>query len=1635
MSEGPGGVTRRDVLKGTGALLAVTAALAVRPGILVAGDDDRDDAFETLVDLEPVARLPSEMRPALQTTARLDPPRLLELPRRLGVLRARDLLMMRVRLAGLRRVCLPDAFGATGRAGDPGRHLALVPEKDADAHLVYELPPQHVAEASWYDGSTRFPSALNGPVRAWLSGSSRLAFTVPKGLGRPEHGVLWSTTGLLEWERLEPRLVRHAVPASPVPAPDGSVEPAPPVEAGRPEPPAEDRTAIEVPARLVLSPNRWVGWRHAAVRAATAKPPVPLELWHTLAGAPRSYDAAHVGTERDDLRAVRAIWHRAYQGGPCADPVRWFLPSEGDREQIVHLSSDFSLPGITECGVPSAPRDRYVPLDIPFQRLALSSRGATVQVHGTWDPSTVGGAGSSFSVQEWKQDTVWGRDQFVKVVHKGYLWPFGHEASVVAVARRVVKHLEVNGRTTPVGFLVRETWVEVRQPTVEFPEIPDGVNDVGRACPFSKVRLRTLKTPALRRGESVLVVRKEPLNEPAPECIPPRNVANADDREDEANWRAFAMVPIGSDEPFPFEVEAEDRQGARVTFRMPMIWIHRRAAERRFDEQGTLKGYEAFPEILAKIAAREKERVADLGGASMALVPARGRGRGAAGGEASPDDSIQVLRMVFAAETPEQQPGSLPAPPPDGRHWGHPVLPSATASRRLRAAEEALRGVRPLPTARRCLTWSPALLAAEVRLPDAAVMAPGGAAPVAWMTWHAQYLGAGFEPGPGTGNPGEVYARALPQTEAAGMTCDPERGGGLITPSGGLLGLSRSTGIVTGPKPDDRDEAPSTNEAPGAAGGGDALDVYASGSFDPGQIFSQFNPKILGAIELASVIPALKGFQDSIGKVPRLIKEKVQPVLGLVDEVRRRAAEFEQAVSAVARLPDEAVKALGELTQSLLGLLEPAEEGSQALPFLHLAKALNKSFRDGEEKLDALLAGLTASLDEGARAHARAADVDIVRERFARAMVILRQQLPRVLRVGEGPATTLDPALRAIVAGLPSLQAPNAALPLDVLAGGLGAVTAGIGRGVTDLVGSLFELDPAELLGPLRGLLREPADLLALPRRLERVLSQLEERLQRGRASVESVVDAAKRSAEGLRSVVQGAAESLQGQALLDEQEALVAGWGKLAHTSLSDVLRLPGVWKSSADVFVQDALGRLDALTGAIDAMVVPALESGRAAVGRLATDLAGLAALVEQRIRGFEATGKLAQLEAGLRSARESALSAVQALRREVGALRERIPTSVDARYTWDVPLQDAEPIFIASTGGCAGGGARGKPATFQIDTVGRLSLDGGPSVEIEASIRNFSLRLIPSLEFLCIEFEHVVMRGGSGRKPDVQVRIQGVTFGEKLKWVKELAEKLNPRNGFFLTLDGRGILAGFRFAMPNITSGALNMIDLAFEVALRLPFESDRDLRLRTAVSSRAKPFMITVGVLGGGGHFAMEVSPKRLEAFELTMEYGATVALDIGLASGQVYVRAGIYYSRDGVSVKLFAYLRAGGSLRVLGLIHVTVEFYLALEYYEDSTGSRLEGVARVHVEISILFFSVSVTLEVRRRIAGSGSPRSGEGSLEGVAPSVAPALPAQPTARSVHDVAGPEDVRPARERVPWSQARRGWAAYREQFVRV
>jgi hypothetical protein len=221
----------------------------------------------------------------------------------------------------------------------------------------------------------------------------------------------------------------------------------------------------------------------------------------------------------------------------------------------------------------------------------------------------------------------------------------------------------------------------------------------------------------------------------------------------------------------------------------------------------------------------------------------------------------------------------------------------------------------------------------------------------------------------------------------------------------------------------------------------------------------------------------------------------------------------------------------------------------------------------------------------------------------------------------------------------------------------------------------------------------------------------------------------------------------------------------------------------------------------------------------------------------------------------------------------------------------------------------------------------------------------------------------------------------FIDDLQFVDELRKKIPAGlfgDGPSLDINATRVKAGFSLGLPPVAVGVFALKDVTIAAFIELPFLEGRPL-FDFAFSSREHPFNLTVAFLGGGGFFHLQVDTTGVKLLEVALEFGASASVDLGVASGGVHIMAGIYFSLQSHTVQgvevtgatLAGYLRMGGELSVLGLISVSLEFYLTFGYESDGVKSYAFGRATLTVKVEVLFFSESVDITVEKRFGGSG----------------------------------------------------------------
>ena len=445
----------------------------------------------------------------------------------------------------------------------------------------------------------------------------------------------------------------------------------------------------------------------------------------------------------------------------------------------------------------------------------------------------------------------------------------------------------------------------------------------------------------------------------------------------------------------------------------------------------------------------------------------------------------------------------------------------------------------------------------------------------------------------------------------------------------------------------------------------------------------------------------------------------------------------------------------------------------------------------------------------------------------------------------------------------------------------------------------------------------------------------------------------------------------------------------------------------NAAPKFVTEQLDRVSALLH--DAETLQALAE------QLPTQLAGIAAA---------AKAVPASVAAWLGAITNSALAAdahtaLTALQSGVGHIADALPGMVLSPFQRGelervtaaltaalATLDDAAGLFSELTqfvSGLASGGGEvrtrldWKPKVNNLpngstpvikfknpDTALKLSVEARAStaivagLDVSAELTDFQLILVPGFELMGLDFTRLAFRGGTSRRPEVDLVFGGISFLGILSFVETLKE-LIPLDGFsdppFLDVSAEGVSAGFTVALPNLAIGVFSLSNLALGADARVPFLGE-SVSVGFNFCTRERPFTLGVFPLGGGGFFGIRLNPTGVVLLEAAFEFGAVVALNFGVASGSVSAMGGVYFRLEGNAGSLTGYFRVRGEVDVLSLISASIELYMALTY-AFQTG-KVIGEASITVSVEVLFFSTSVSIHARREFAGAnGDPTARE----------------------------------------------------------
>ena len=417
------------------------------------------------------------------------------------------------------------------------------------------------------------------------------------------------------------------------------------------------------------------------------------------------------------------------------------------------------------------------------------------------------------------------------------------------------------------------------------------------------------------------------------------------------------------------------------------------------------------------------------------------------------------------------------------------------------------------------------------------------------------------------------------------------------------------------------------------------------------------------------------------------------------------------------------------------------------------------------------------------------------------------------------------------------------------------------------------------------------------------------------------------------------------------------AGLQAQANDALATALAMRNTVVAAVDQVLATVQSLPNAAKSAVDAALVNPLNALRNAVTQMEQTAPKLPPLLRNR---------LAALARVLRAVVDAA-DLIEDVYRFLNGLD---PSSLQAefRFEWRPRIRSwpsaANPVLAIADPDNA--------LVLAVD--GRASGKGEMRVDVLAELRDFALVLLPGAPLVRFAFDHLSFHAGTSGKPEVDVVLQDIEFLGILGFVETLKE-LIPFDGFSdppaVTVGPEGLTAGFSLALPNVAVGVFALSNISLGADVQVPFLG-KAVTVGFNFCTRERPFTLQVTFIGGGGWFLMRLSPDGLDVLELGLEAGATLSIDLGVASGSVSAMVGVYIRLEGDAGSLAGYFRIRGEVDVLGLISASLELYLELLYQFDT--GKMWGRASLTIEIEVLVFSGSVTVTCERQFAGSkGDP--------------------------------------------------------------
>jgi hypothetical protein len=300
----------------------------------------------------------------------------------------------------------------------------------------------------------------------------------------------------------------------------------------------------------------------------------------------------------------------------------------------------------------------------------------------------------------------------------------------------------------------------------------------------------------------------------------------------------------------------------------------------------------------------------------------------------------------------------------------------------------------------------------------------------------------------------------------------------------------------------------------------------------------------------------------------------------------------------------------------------------------------------------------------------------------------------------------------------------------------------------------------------------------------------------------------------------------------------------------------------------------------------------------------------VLQQRLGGIaDAVQEIGQ---ALLKGNLAALIDVDAPRHAIEKLvRDLIPHKATMTYDLDGEVKPLENIFIPDP-------SAGKRLTITSRTEIDLLKPAMPTFSIRGKLDPFAIHLLGDfIDVVKINFHEATFEGGQDKPFRISVDMKSVELGKAVEFLKQLQSFLTPSdgNGFFLKASEGfpGLEVGYGINLGTISLGPVSFINVSLNASCSLPFDK-REALFKVSLSRPEAPFLISVGIYGGGGYLGL-IGNKAIIGFEASFEFGGVSAFAFGPLSGIGRLTTGIFVRKIGPATTIEGFFFAGGSARI------------------------------------------------------------------------------------------------------------------------